>query len=222
MRVLGVLLWPFLPSRAPRILAAVGESADASGSTAPRRRGSGRTVDTSVGPLFPRVDAPRGMIDTHAHLQGLEGGPDAAVEEAAAAGVERIVCIGDSPSGARAAIGLAERHAGVFATAGLHPHRAEAWSEAVRARSTRCSTTRPSWRWGSAGSTTTATGPRDRAGAPSRARSCSPRSGRKPLVIHTREAADDTLAVLRAARTAVVLHCFSLPEHLAEAVERGW
>ena len=45
---------------------------------------------------------------------------------------------------------------------------------------------------------------------------------RKPLVIHTREAADDTLAVLRSARTAVILHCFSLPEHLDEVVERGW
>jgi len=44
----------------------------------------------------------------------------------------------------------------------------------------------------------------------------------KPLVIHTREAADDTLAVLREARCAVVLHCFSLPEHLDEVVERGW
>ena len=44
----------------------------------------------------------------------------------------------------------------------------------------------------------------------------------KPLVIHTREAADDTLAVLREASCAVVLHCFSLPEHLDEVVERGW
>jgi TatD DNase family protein len=41
-------------------------------------------------------------------------------------------------------------------------------------------------------------------------------------VIHTREAADETLAVLRDARCAVVLHCFSLPEHLDEVVERGW
>ena len=45
---------------------------------------------------------------------------------------------------------------------------------------------------------------------------------RKPLVIHTREAADDTLAVLRQTSAAVILHCFSLPEHLDEAVERGW
>jgi TatD DNase family protein len=45
---------------------------------------------------------------------------------------------------------------------------------------------------------------------------------RKPLVIHTREAAEDTLAVLRNARTDVILHCFSLPEHLDEVIGRGW
>jgi TatD DNase family protein len=45
---------------------------------------------------------------------------------------------------------------------------------------------------------------------------------RRPLVIHTREAAEDTLAVLRSARTPVILHCFSLPDHLDEIVERGW
>ena len=45
-----------------------------------------------------------------------------------------------------------------------------------------------------------------------------------PLVIHTREAADDTLAMLadEAAGLTVVLHCFSLPERLDEVVERGY
>ena len=58
---------------------------------------------------------------------------------------------------------------------------------------------------------------------PSRARSCSPRSTGKPLVIHTREAAEDTLAVLRGTPAPPsILHCFSLPEHLDEVVERGW
>ena len=74
------------------------------------------------------------MIDTHAHLQGLEGGPDAAIEDAAAAGVERIVCVGDSPELAEEAIGLARAHAGVFATVGLHPHRAELWNDDVSTR----------------------------------------------------------------------------------------
>ena len=46
-----------------------------------------------------------------------------------------------------------------------------------------------------------------------------------PVVIHTRAAEDDTFAVLREhapALPAVVLHCFSAPERLAECVERGY
>lgn len=44
-----------------------------------------------------------------------------------------------------------------------------------------------------------------------------------PLVIHTRDAADDTMVILRDLGTsAVILHCFSIPQHLDEAVERGW
>jgi len=45
-----------------------------------------------------------------------------------------------------------------------------------------------------------------------------------PLVIHSREAADDTFAVLaeHAGDLSVVLHCFSAPERLEEAVERGY
>ena len=45
-----------------------------------------------------------------------------------------------------------------------------------------------------------------------------------PLVIHTRDAADDTLAMLAAEAGGhpVVLHCFSLPDRLDEVVERGY
>ncbi len=59
VRALAVLLWPYLPSRAPLMLAAVGEDAgDVGFDRAVMGSGSGRTVDTSGGPLFPRVDAP--------------------------------------------------------------------------------------------------------------------------------------------------------------------
>ena len=42
----------------------------------------------------------------------------------------------------------------------------------------------------------------------------------KPLVIHTRDAADDTLELLErdAAGLRVILHCFSMPEHLDRCV----
>ena len=44
----------------------------------------------------------------------------------------------------------------------------------------------------------------------------------KPLVIHTREADEDTFRVLESATVAVVLHCFSSVGRLDDAVERGY
>ena len=46
----------------------------------------------------------------------------------------------------------------------------------------------------------------------------------KPLVIHTRDAAEDTLELLegRAGGLEVVLHCFSMPEQLDRCVAAGW
>jgi TatD DNase family protein len=46
----------------------------------------------------------------------------------------------------------------------------------------------------------------------------------RPLVIHTRLAADDTLALLarHADRRPVIIHCFSLTERVEECVERGY
>jgi len=62
--------------------------------------------------------------DTHCHLQ-YEGLPADALERAEAAGVTRMVCIGtDGPQSARA-VEVARAHPGrVWATVGLHPHDA--------------------------------------------------------------------------------------------------
>jgi TatD DNase family protein len=45
-----------------------------------------------------------------------------------------------------------------------------------------------------------------------------------PVVVHTRDAAEDTLAVLaeHAQGLTVILHCFSLPERLAKLVANGY
>ena len=163
------------------------------------------------------------MIDTHAHLQGLDGGPDAAIAQARAAGLERIICVGADVGAAREAIELAERHPGVFATVGLHPHSAEQWSPEVAAELAELAGHPHVVAIGECGLDYF----RDHASREAQARAfagqiaLAERTG-KPLVVHSREAAEDTLAVLRVARCAVVLHCFSLPDHLDEAVERGW
>jgi TatD DNase family protein len=75
----------------------------------------------------------RGLVDTHCHLQliaqGEEGGAtdeaevDAAVADAAAAGVDAIVNIGLGADNA-AVVATARARDGVFAAAGWHPHQA--------------------------------------------------------------------------------------------------
>jgi len=46
----------------------------------------------------------------------------------------------------------------------------------------------------------------------------------KPLVIHTRAADDETIAMLaeHAGGIEVILHCFSMPDRIAECATRGW
>src|SRR6187431_2942393 len=65
-----------------------------------------------------------GWVDAHCHPQMAEGGPDAVLERARAAGVVAMVVVGTDLESSHAAVALAERHADVFATVGLHPHDA--------------------------------------------------------------------------------------------------
>lgn len=70
--------------------------------------------------------------DSHCHLT-LDGVGDEAVEAAAASGVTRMITIGtDAPSSA-AAVAAARRHPGIYATVGLHPHDASQGVEGVAA-----------------------------------------------------------------------------------------
>jgi len=63
--------------------------------------------------------------DSHCHLQ-YEDVPTDAVERAVAAGVGRMVCIGTDAAQSAAAIAISRQHPGlVGATVGLHPHDAK-------------------------------------------------------------------------------------------------
>lgn len=64
------------------------------------------------------------LIDTHAHLDFPEFGPDLNVflGRAAERGVDTIVTVGIDVAGSRTAVELAESHAEIFATVGIHPH----------------------------------------------------------------------------------------------------
>jgi TatD DNase family protein len=70
-------------------------------------------------------------IDAHCHLQfeGRGAPPDESVARAVEAGVERMVCIGTDLATSREAVRLAGEFPEVWATIGLHPHDASKLGE---------------------------------------------------------------------------------------------
>ena len=75
-----------------------------------------------------------GLVDSHCHIQGPEFAQDleSVIERAREAGVHRMVVVGGAGdlSSNSAAVELAERNPGLFATVGMHPHDAKDVSEA--------------------------------------------------------------------------------------------
>jgi TatD DNase family protein len=155
------------------------------------------------------------VIDTHAHLDGCDAPPEEVVAEARDAGVRRILTIGREQ-----AVDLAERLDGVWAVVGWHPHEAEV----ARVEALLPLLAHPR---------VVALGEcgldffRDYAPRDVQRRVFSEQielanETGKPLVIHTRDADDETFPMLERAAVDVVLHCFSSPERVDEAAERGY
>lgn len=162
------------------------------------------------------------MIDTHAHLTSLED-TDEAIRRAAEGGVTRILTVGTNIVDCHRALELADRHDGVFAILGIHPHDAgtataedlaELRELLAHPKAVAVGETGLDW-----------------------FRDYAPRADQrrlfaaelelaaelgKPAVIHTRAADDDTLAALAGHAGTVVLHCFASPHLLPTALERGW
>lgn len=68
-----------------------------------------------------------GLIDTHCHLtfEPLNEDVPGVLARSRAAGVERWITVGTSLPDSHETVALAERHDGVFATVGIHPHDAK-------------------------------------------------------------------------------------------------
>jgi TatD DNase family protein len=64
------------------------------------------------------------VIDTHAHLDACADPPEALLERARAAGVDRVITVGTTIDSGRAALAVADRESGVYAALGIHPHEA--------------------------------------------------------------------------------------------------
>ena len=78
----------------------------------------------------PRFSTP--IIETHCHLDYLkEGNLEDIIEEARAAGIEKIITISVSATNLDAALEIATKHEQIYCTQGIHPHDAKDWSEEV-------------------------------------------------------------------------------------------
>lgn len=135
--------------------------------------------------------------------------------EAAEAGVTRILTIGREQ-----AVELAERFEGVWAVTGWHPH--EAAEADVPALEPLLSHARVVALGECGLDYFRDRSPREVQRAVFAAQIELANRAGLPLVIHTRDADDDTFALLEAAAVPVVLHCFSSTGRLDDAVERGY
>ena len=167
-------------------------------------------------------------VDSHCHLDfpGLLEREDEILAAMASAGVGRAMCIAVTLEHIDRVIGLAERHDNLFATVGVHPDNADV-EEPDEARLLALADhpkvlaigetgldyhwhkDQPEWQ-------------RARFRTHIRAaRACG-----KPLVIHTRSAADDTLRLMHeegADEVGGVMHCFTESQEVAEAaLEMGF
>jgi TatD DNase family protein len=163
------------------------------------------------------------VIDTHAHLDACDEPAATLLDRAREAGVTRVVTIGTGIDSCRAALALADEHDGVYAALGIDPHQAGG-GEASRVDELR----------GLLGHRkAVAVG---ETGLDNFHEFATPEQQRRlfdaqidlaaelglPLVIHSRDAAEETAGALARFAGTVVLHCFSAPGLLAPALERGY
>lgn len=162
------------------------------------------------------------FVDSHCHLDFPEllERENEIIDAMAAAGVTRAMCIGVKLETIDAVLALANRHPALYATVGVHPDGADV-QEPDEATLLRLADhpkvlgigetgldyywhkDAPEWQ-------------RDRFRTHIRAaRICG-----KPLVIHTRDAAEDTLRLMReegASAVGGVMHCFTETQAVADA-----
>jgi TatD DNase family protein len=163
------------------------------------------------------------FIDSHCHLnyKGLVEDQPAVLARARAAGVEAMLNISTRESEWDDVVGLAERELDVWASVGIHPHEADAHPDVdtaklvARARHPKVvaiGETGLDYFYDHSG--------RDRQRASFRAHIAAARETGLPLIVHTRDAEDDTADILSDEMTkgayCGVIHCFTASAAFAE------
>lgn len=171
------------------------------------------------------------MIDSHTHLFLCEGGEDELVAVAREAGVRRMLTVGLDEESNRASIAAAEAHEEVFVAVGRHPNDSAGFDETAAADIAELAAHEKVRAIGETGldfyRETAAPDQQRRAFA---AQIEIAAELGLPLVIHVRDREGETAAVdeifetldARGGDLTVILHCFSAPQRVGDAAERGW
>lgn len=170
------------------------------------------------------------FIDSHVHLAdaAFDADREEVIARARQTGALALVCIGESLAAARRAGDIAERHPGFcYHTAGVHPHDAADFDPARDEAAIRAEVARGAVAIGECGLDYHYDhSPRDRQRAAFASQLALAGKLRRPVVVHTREAEEDTGAMVgEAGRAGIVgvLHCYTGSAALAQtAIDVGW
>ena len=169
------------------------------------------------------------LIDTHTHLDDTryDGDRNETIDRARKAGVGAFLTIGCDLATSRSAVTLADQHADVYASVGVHPHEVkqigDGWYDELR----RLARHEKVVAYGEIGldyhyNHSSPQEQRQRF----REQVQLARELRLPVIIHTREAQQDTIAILKeemASEVGGVFHCFSGDAWLAkDALDLGF
>ena len=169
------------------------------------------------------------MIDSHCHLDSkqFEEDREEVIERALAAGVDTMVAIGtgDGPPDLEAGIRLAEKHAAFYATVGVHPHDASKATDETFLRLAERLKHPKVVAMGEIGLDYHYDfSPRETQKAVFIEQMRIAADAGKPIVIHTREAWTDTIALISQHwKGGGIMHCFSGgPDEARQALELGF
>ena len=174
------------------------------------------------------------FIDSHCHIDGPEydSDRDEVIARAREAGVTTMLTVGtgDPHSGAfERAVAIAERHDEIYAAVGVHPHDAKLFDDAAEQRLVYlCQGSQRVVAWGEIGLDYHYDhSPRDVQREVFRRQLGLARELNLPVIIHSREADEDTGSILREELSgyerAGVLHCFGGGLQMArDAIDLGF
>jgi TatD DNase family protein len=170
------------------------------------------------------------FLDSHAHLAdpAFDSDRSDVIARARAAGAVAVVAIGESLAAAARARELSAAHPGfIYFTAGVHPHDAASFDAVGDAATIRAEVEQGAVAIGECGLDYHYDhSPRQLQRRAFAAQLAIAGEAKRPVVVHTREAEDDTAAMVREAGAAGirgVMHCFTGSHALAHAaLESGW